>query len=145
MKTKEYKKFTESIDNLLKLNKSNRLKYKTETCNIDPIYYALEFCTVKCDIGRRVGKTKYIQQNAKKGDLVVVANERIKTLYKRVKFEFDVLTIDYIIKSRSREFQFKNIYIDEPIMVFRNRQSLDEFYIIMVQPKIEQTFIFLGR
>lgn len=139
----KYTKFHELIDGLIKLNKANRKSLDGETLNISPVFYAIELCTVRCDIGRRTEKTEYIRRNAIKGDLIVTSNQQFKaSLFKDM--PCDVVTSHDLLVSNGY-VDIKTIWIDEPYMIFKNFRSLHDLYEKLVSPKKDQTFVFMGR
>lgn len=65
--------------------------------SMDPVSYALEFKTVQIGIGRQAGKTTYLANAAKKGDLVLVSNVRIAgMLLSTFDIEANVISINTI-------------------------------------------------
>lgn len=140
-------KFVATIDNLLILNKEFRQVINPATRQIaSPAEYAFEFCTVACDVGRRIGKSHYIQQHADDTSLVVVATERHRLLVEAR--GFDVLTAeqveadDFDDKVLGKKI-YKTIFVDEPSLVFKKIDRHD-FYFKLARSGEDQTFILLG-
>ncbi len=136
------KLFHQTIDTLIELNKQHR---KTVS---DDIKYSLslpdytkEYGTVKCDIGRRTGKTEYINRNADEHSLVVVVNKEQKQLYRQD--EFEVLTARQVINKGDDLKEYLTIYIDEPTFVFK-QASEDDLYDVLCTAPDRQTFVQLG-
>lgn len=83
MKTLEhsqYEEFKHVLDRLLILSRYNRKSmiengyYK----EIPPYQFAKEFKTVKCNVGRRSGKSRYINERATPNDIIICHNEIVK-------------------------------------------------------------------
>lgn len=137
--------YNDLIEGLIETNKQHRKHMQQEDkYYFSPLHYALEFCTVTCDIGGGVGKTTFIKTHAKHGDLVMVANDVLKrTLYGR-NTEFDIVSsFDELDKVRGRKY--KTIFIDDPISVFKEKEWLIETYQAFIDPYGNQTFVLLGR
>ena len=62
-------KYEALLTHLIELNKSNQ--NKGHAVLFSKFNYLKEYCTVRLDIGRGVGKTNYIINNARQGDLVI--------------------------------------------------------------------------
>jgi hypothetical protein len=109
--------------------------------------YAIELCTVRCDIGRRTGKTEYIKQNAGKSDLIVTSSQMLKSsLFANM--PCDVITMGDLNKPEwllGKSGDFKTIWVDEPFMIFDSHKALTEFYIRICRQGKDQTFVFMGR
>jgi hypothetical protein len=142
-----YKEFHKLIDGLISLNKANRIKLKNGLDGCDPVMYAIELCTVRCDIGRRTGKTEYIKQNAGKSDLIVTSSQMLKSsLFANM--PCDVITMGDLNKPEwllGKSGDFKTIWVDEPFMIFDSHKALTEFYIRICRQGKDQTFVFMGR
>ena len=136
--------YSKLIDDLIEFNLNHREKYQGHKLCCSPVAYAMEFCTIRCDVGRQVGKTKYIKDRAGDGDLVIVANENMKHLFMNDMCGHPmVMTPRDIHHGPSNDIRFSRIFIDEPRMVFKHI-SQDELYTILCHGG-EQTFILLGR
>jgi len=71
------------VDGLILLNKKNRMSdLKKQSSSLN---YLMSYCTVHVDIGRKIGKTSYIINNAKSTDLIIVPTPDFKDdiVYKR--------------------------------------------------------------
>jgi hypothetical protein len=66
--------FQQTLKMLIALNKEHRLAFKEYQSFYPPLQFIMEFGTISLDIGRHVGKTKFIRENAKCNDLVLVYN-----------------------------------------------------------------------
>jgi hypothetical protein len=139
------KAFVKLVDASIETNKLCREVYN-EYCSLknDPIASAINFCTVNCNAGRGVGKTEYIINNAGPDDLILVSQDRFKSKIKERNNFATVLSVCDLQNHRVPLTRFVNFYIDEPHMIFRNKQMLYEFYCQSASEEREQTWIFLG-
>jgi phage-related protein len=135
------------INVMIDMNHLLRGKNRVRLSGENEISYAVQFCTIRCNIFRGIGKSKYMIDNATKDDLIVVKDESIKKLFNS---RLDGKKIDIISAEKIKSMQahagknYVNIYIDEPGMCFNSR-DLFEFYVKFVNPQSRnQTFILLG-
>lgn len=116
------------LNDLMELNLTNRKLYDFEK-SFTPANYAEEFKTVRLDIGRRVGKSTYIKNNAHIGDIIIVPNYNLMKYYRDIfhlweipKYTFN--EIKHIIKS-DFEYGINKIYVDEASwLTFEQLQEL---------------------
>lgn len=129
-------------------NKETRHRFGDRFNGMSDTAYAIEFCTVALSIGRGTGKTKYILNNAKPWDLVIVPTHPMLQYMRRGErpgIGCPTMTIsEYVNTAHWRGQKLHTprvIYIDEASRI--SRRELDELY--MVVPKHpDQTFILLG-
>lgn len=126
-------------------NKENRRRFGDRYAGVNSTAYAMDFCTVRLDLGRGTGKTKYILNNVKPWDLVVVPTHQMRQHMLRPGVNAQLVTIgEYINDTHWRGQKLHTprvIYIDDASRI--SRRELDELY--MVVPKHpDQTFILLG-
>ena len=135
---------------LIEINKKQREIFKSNKLNYSAIDYAKEFCTIRLDIGRGVGKTNFINKHAKKGDLIVTYNS--KSVFHREHcesdFEYDVISLygnnDMCHKLSKKNYT--NIFVEEPSIISSSYPDfIKDLYNFLVDPNIEQTFIILGN
>lgn len=130
-------------------NKENRRRLADQTQGMNSTDYAIEFCTVAINIGRGTGKTKYILDNAKPWDLVIVHNhreaQRILAMKRPVTRDPLIMSAEeYVEHGRWRGQQQptpRTIYIDDASRL--SRRLLDILY-CTVPKHPDQTFILLG-
>ena len=110
-----------------------------------PAEFVMEFGTVSLDIGRGVGKSKFIRENAKPNDLVLVHNleevrywEHYRPMTKVVCSR--IHNAQYIKKYGQR---FDTIWVDEPRLVFESVSRYDMMKHLIVD--YGQTVVMLGR
>lgn len=105
--------------------------------------YAKEYCTVKFDIGRQVGKSRYIFNNASPECIVFAINLRIANDCfggSRAMIRSVNQNLDYIELKGMRP---KRIYIDDASCVHSN--TIDKIYEKFADKNVkDQTFILLG-
>lgn len=136
----EFKKieFENLVTNLINLNKRHRIN----KILIPYESYLKEYCTVRVDIGRQIGKTHYIISNATKNDCIIVHNVATKRNIK-IFTKAKVYTIKNIYNKIPGNI-FKNIWIDEASWMDNNIKNLDFLYSLFANKSVEQTFIFFG-
>ena len=105
--------FDDAIKILILLNKKNRNTTQNLYSFSD---YAQEYCTVKCDVGRQIGKSTYIKTHADDKSLVVMNNRMIKHFsIKNRKFDLcspsDLLNNSHYLHKK----KYETIYVDEPL------------------------------
>lgn len=125
------------IDDAIKLNKTNRKMFPNSKEILSPIEYLYQLCTVRIDVGRASGKTSYVVDNYNKSTDVVFADKN-NTSYKYANIEV-----------KSKAFTPKEIpttiYIDEPHMIFKNKENMLSAIYNLVDSSKEQTLIILGE
>jgi len=131
--------FYSAIDDLVRINHNNRKQLREGENNFNPVSWALDFCTVRVDVGRRAGKTSYLLNTARRGDLVVSGYPLDKDLT-----EAAVVTPESLSSVLRTCQEFNTIFIDEPAQVFRQIRKVT-LYEMLVVPGKEQTFILLGE
>ena len=136
--------FFDMVDNMIAYNKQRRLDMEAHIIHsLSPVQYAMEFCTVKVDVGRRTGKTAYVKHRADEYSLVIVHhNHRIvgypdNVIVKRVS---ELMGHNGVFFGRIKP---RTIYIEEPQMVFRSIPQPDLYY-RLVDEIYDQTFVLLG-
>ena len=132
------KVFYPVIKILLILNKKNRQRFPKNIYRVED--YALEFCTVKCDIGRQTGKSEYIKTHADASSVVIVMNNRMKQNFSIPNRKFELRSPSDLLNNPQKEF--KTIYIDEPTYVFK-KISVSKLYSLLSK-NYDQTYIWLG-
>ena len=143
-KTHEFivENFHKTIDNLVRLNTQNRVVADRHKRALSPNFWAMKFCTVRCDIGRGTGKTEYIKRRATKSDLVIVFNDEACS---RIASEIScpiIIANQLERKIMRMENRFNTIFIDEPELIFREI-SQQRLYALLVYDYYH-TFILLG-
>lgn len=140
----ESSSFFDMVDEMVRINKRRRsVLPKHVPQSISPVQFAVEFCTIKCDVGRRTGKTEYVKQRADQYSLVIVHN---KQLTKGYPANIIVKSIGELTGQNSVRFgriKPRTIYIEEPEMVFRTMPQHELYYRIM-DGNYDQTFVLLG-
>lgn len=142
--TKEYDQHKKLIDNLVKLNLKFRASVVDKIEGLGKYNFAMEYATVKCDIGRQVGKTTYIKEKLEKNKnaIVIVNSSNASLNYKSIKDQC------LIFKGRDSLNAFnvpnletiKTVYIDDASW----NDKLELIYEVFTQDDIERTFVLLG-
>jgi len=121
--------FDSIVDRLISLNKELRKRIKHVRDEITTIAYRKQFCTVKCNIGRRSGKSFYIKERAGKNDIIICMGSQ-RHCY--VGTEAAVMDINqfknlYCCAGSCLFAVFvKNIFVDEPS--FSIGRDMKRFY-----------------
>lgn len=92
--------------------------------NIPDSVYVQELRTLSIDCGRRSGKTTWINNNSRKGDVVLIYTKPLRGMYNT---EAKVMTIS---EAKSRNFDFtkyNKIYVDMPKQCGRVINDYDWF------------------
>ena len=135
-------RFHVAIDELIELNKLNRKVNSINKNVLNYTHYLAEFCTVRVDVGRRIGKTEYVKDNYYPyTDILIVNNFNQKRYYP---MDFVVYTIDEVVEGFVRKSHLKpeNVWIDD---AFLTEEELKIVYNLFEDKNIEQTFIILGK
>lgn len=141
---KVFSDFHPLLDALVALNKVHRGEFSKESAKAfySADYYARNFCTVVCDIGRMSGKTEYIKRRADKDSLVIVHSvEAAVHLYGR-RTPYTLCSARQLERVASAK-KFKTIYVDEPALTLRS-VGMDRLYRLLADASCEQTFVLLG-
>jgi hypothetical protein len=134
------------IDELILLNKRNRTQDLKSMSS--PLNYLMSFCTIHVDVGRRVGKTSYILDNANNNDLIIIPNPNFKNdrIYEW-RENINLVTasnIENFTKEHFKNWDHKLIYVDEPRICYQYISPIALFSWIL-DKKVEQTIIMLGE
>jgi hypothetical protein len=136
-------KFHAIIDQLVMLNKVNRKRNDHLTDSMPPAYFAREFCTVSCNIGRQTGKTEYVKLHATDQDIVIVSSTLLRELHKGAPYRV-IAPYEILDMTRGSKFcRYENIYIEEPTYVAKDVKLSDIYRELVVDSG--QTFILLGE
>ncbi len=135
--------FFDMVDGMITYNERSRKPISHLSNSMNPVHYAMEFCTVKVDVGRRTGKTEYVKRRADEYSLVIVHNNNLTKGYPD---HIIVVSITELVGHNGVFFgriKPRTIYIEEPQMVFRTIPQ-HELYYRLVDEIYDQTFILLG-
>ena len=142
--TKEYDQYKKLIDSTIKLNLKCRALSKDKKEGLGKYNFAMEYATVKIDIGRQTGKTTYINEKLEKDkSAIVIVNARQQHSNFKTNKERTII----INKFNSRDSfiienlaNIKTIYIDDASW----NDKTELVYEIFTQDDIERTFVLLG-
>ena len=130
---------------LIALNKEYREMFKEYQSFYPAWEFIMEFGTISLDIDRSVGKSKFIRENAKPQDLVLVHNlEEVRywnhyhPMTKVMCPKFN--NIQYIKGYGQR---WGTIWVDEPKLIFKEFSRYDIMKHIIID--YGQTVVMLGR
>lgn len=139
--------FFKLVDDAVALNLENQLRFENNKKFISGGQWLSDFGTVNLNVGRQVGKTNYIATRMTTSDLVIVPYERdVKNYYHKAadlqdklffnsenvysaRIMFDRFNMSgYWRGRRDLHENWNKVYVDEPNMVFAQRDSFYEFY-----------------
>lgn len=133
--------FTKLLDELVRINRVNRTSMRDCFHNMGPAAFAESLSTVRLGVGRMIGKTSYIKQRAKAGDLVVVINTRTRDeIFGDCRAE--VISARQLKKEKALP-RFATIYVDDQRYVFQEVGEKDLYAKLARDP--DQIFVFLGE
>jgi hypothetical protein len=132
----------------IKVNQGNRERAERNRSLCSPLMWLQEYCTVRVDVGRGVGKTDSIARYLTDKDVVLVFNRNMKNIIqnrlnngKEMRNVIDVKTFSpYNMGLSSPEY----IFVDEPSLVF-NSVRYEDIMRFFVDDKKYQTVVMLGR
>ena len=152
-----YKELANLIDNAVKINRENRLRFNDMREQMGPVQYAMQMCTVEINVGRAVGYSTYIKRKFDDAvracdlplDLIVVANEEVRRhMFREIP---TVFTIDQVLRGVTyprgtmKPMLFDRVYVDEPSLCFRREEYRTDMYAQLIAGGNHPTFILLGR
>jgi hypothetical protein len=127
-----------AIDFLINLNLKQQYTFAMQEQYVSKQQWAKEFATVRCDVGRQIGKTSYIKARANYGDLIIVGKYHLKKEMMHPIPSADVITHADLEVTGFVWPRYSRIYIDEP-----GKLNLDMVYDIFARDT-RQLFIILG-
>lgn len=133
--------FIKLLDELVRINRVNRTSLLESFDSMGPAAFAESLSTVRLGAGRMIGKTHYIKQRAKAGDLIVVMNTRIRDEYFGDS-RAEVISARQLKNERPLP-RFSTIYVDDQRYVFKEVCE-NELYAKLARDP-DQTFVFLGE
>lgn len=152
-----YNELANLIDNAVKINRENRLRFSDMRAQMGAVQYAMQMCTVEINVGRAVGYSTYIERKFDQAqraydhplDLIVVANEDLRrNLFREIP---TVFTIDQVLQGATyprrsaKPMLFDRVYVDEPSLCFRREEYRTDMYAQLLAGGNHPTFILLGR
>jgi hypothetical protein len=133
-----YTMFADSVNLQLEANAAFRrellLQLPSVAKSTSLTAFLMEFCTVKVDNCRRIGKSQFIADNAKANDLVIVP------LYKAARNIKTSATVLPVSMLKRGDQVYDRIWVDSPDLVIKNRCSQSiKFIYDLCGHNIEQT------
>ena len=138
--------FNGICENAIALNKRMREAHPELKQMVSAIAYLNDFCTVAIDLGRGVGKTKFIMDHATADDLIVCSNRAAQMEIRHYVQGATVLAADddlRMLKGNRREFV--DLYIDDPHLCFEWEKYEARLLQMFCRADAFQTVIKLGR
>jgi hypothetical protein len=137
--------FQQALKMLIALNKEHRETFKEYQSFYPAAEFVMEFGTVSLDIGRAVGKSKFIRENAKPNDLVLVHN------LEEIRYWEHYLPMTKVMCPKINSVQYiksygqrcDTIWVDEPKLIFKEFSRYDIMKHIIRD--YGQTVVMLGR
>jgi len=146
----KYISFFNLMNKLIQFNKINRKNITKQYINsVGMVNYLKEYCTVKVDIGRQIGKSTYISNNFKDNDLIITINmsmskDFVRNFYTFYKYERNIVSYRTLLNKKDlyKLKTYDTIWVDEYSII--NRQTDMSFIYDYLGKNENQTFIFLG-
>ena len=140
-KTKIDINYPEILKLLIQMNREIHFAHSIETMSyISPLHYVKNFGTIHLDVGRGVGKTKFISDNATMDDLVIAHRYT-----RQIGYDFSrtnmMYPYDNYHKYRAHK-PFSKIWIDEPDLLSEN-MAYDDVVRLLIK-NYDQMIILLG-
>lgn len=134
--------YPELVDAAIAANRANRTQHADAVRGLYLPQYLQEFATVRINIGRGVGKTKYTLDRVRPWDMVIVGNKRMADQQYRHLKNLIVANGPWSLdRLRGRHLVPRTVYIDEPAMIAP--RELAELYLLLAGHP-DQTFVLLG-
>ena len=139
-----YDKFANIILSMIDMNLENQLNLDPKIrASMPKEHYAEQFATVRFDIGRRTGKSRFVQEylkNADGGAMSVVHCPEMLHTYKNIDHGYLPHSVKNFIYGK---LKYRFIFVDEPKLVFEKITEYD-LYSNLVTNEL-QCFIFIGN
>jgi hypothetical protein len=140
-------KTEEIIDNIIRMNKEIREKFRSDIDPIPPHMILHEFCTIKISFGRRAGYSRYLVSKFNYAtDLLVIPNCRFRQMFKHLGMDIDkanTVVASRVPKDRTLREKPTNIWIDPACLV--KKEDMDNIYKLVVSKfPLNQTVIMLS-
>ena len=141
--------FYKTVDLAIETNRLNRELYQREMYLVSPAKYAIDFCTVHVNCGRRVGKSEYIKDHLNYGDVIIAPNLDMREYLKwklHYQHVYSVSEFSYGLPDSfsNRTLPRTTIWMDE--VGFCSDSEIGKVYSALACRNVpNQTFIRLGR
>jgi len=139
----KYNIFYRIMDDIINLNNINRCN-NSSLCILPLEEYLKEYCTIKFNIGRQIGKTEYIKRKAKENDVIIILNNAMRNYFRNV--NSDLFTINQFLNEKFDK-RYDSIWFDNFSFCSRyisKREYIEEVLYIKFAKDRKQTFILLG-
>lgn len=138
-----FTRYADLLDSLIAANETLRAALPPDLRGLYSAKdWARHHCTVQLDIGRRCGKTQYIQERADRSSLVVVPSRAMGSALHPGRKYPTVAAGDLRRWMRDRPKPMR-VFIDEPRYVFE-RLPAESLYELLADASSDQTFVLLG-
>jgi len=142
IKDPHFQKQIELIDNAVAFNIANQLKHEDIKQHLRNIQWLTEYCTVEINLGRRTGKSYYINKRATRADLVIcMNNEHRRHVFKDCDNIYTAADLGEIMEAGffyrrtgiccPRDVYWNKVYVDEPQLIFKTKDSREYFFNLM--------------
>ncbi len=141
-----YNRFHRLVDDLIDVSNCLRSEIPLAVMSLPASTFVLEHATIQVDCGRRAGKTSYICERAKKGDLVITYSGPSAQQFGLGR-EFKVMVPETVMRLKDgldpdTDRPFERIFVDEPRFVFKEI-ARNAFYDKLIKNH-DQVVIILG-
>lgn len=135
--------YFELVKDLIYFNYKHREFHEELRKNLSPRAWLYEFCTIRLNVGRRVGKTEFIKSNARPGDIVIVPFIISKIPYGSAHcFALPELErYNHFYPTDLQNFNPSYIWCDEANL---SNDGIELIFNHFCRPELDQTLIILG-
>ena len=109
-------------------------------------FYAINFCSVTCDIGRQTGKTEYIKKRLKAGKSIVVVKDEKSATNSRNAGTLGglVLTVhDVFSRHRHKKLKYGTVFFDDASLFLNDENFKYRLYDYLAKDH-DTIFVLLG-
>jgi hypothetical protein len=137
--------FSKMLEELIYYNHINRQYHIESKSLISNHQWIHEFCTIKIDIGRQVGKTKFILDHCQPNDCVVVPNFSSMYTHKTMVMANNSIPCNYFTDGQIKDLMgASSIYKPEFVWADESKISKDLLIRNFARSNMTQTFVILG-
>ena len=137
------KEYDDVLKQLVDLNKQNRDDNRHNMEMFSPSEAVWEYGVVRLDIGRGVGKTTFIKNNATSKDLIITFNRESQKTFGETPAKVIVSDVGEFLRALHYAEVFETIYVDEPMLSFRQLDIRDALKTFIYN--YDQTIVILGK
>ena len=131
------------LKQIIDINKKNRDANRHNMEMFSPSEAVWEYGVIRLDIGRGVGKTTFIKNNATSKDLIITFNRESQKTFGETPAKVIVSDVGEFLRALHYAEVFETIYVDEPVLSFRQLDIRDALKTFIYN--YDQTIVILGK